>query len=67
MSIIEILDELERNYELKVENENVSFQDIKNYIMRLEKDVNDMIEIVRIKNFNAARDREIIKKLRGKG
>lgn len=63
MSITEILDSLNENYELEVDGEKVYFSEIKEYIKRLEKDVFDLNDIVRIQIRNAAIDRAKIKKL----
>lgn len=64
MSVIEILENLEENYELELEDEKVDFKEIIKYIKRLEKDILDLREIIAIKNYNAAKDRETIKKLK---
>lgn len=66
MSVIEILENLNEDYELEIDGEKVSFDVIIKYIKRLEKDIVDLNEIVKIKIANAAIDRETINKLRKK-
>ena len=66
MSVIEILENLNEDYELEIDGEKVSFDLIIQYIKRLEKDIVDLNEIVKIKIANAAIDRETINKLRKK-
>lgn len=63
MSIIEILENLNENYELEIDGEKVGFDEVINYIKRLEKDVFDLNDIVKIHIANAAIDRKKIKKL----
>lgn len=66
MSVIEILENLSEDYELEIDGEKVSFDEIIKYIKRLEKDILDLNEIIKIKIANAAIDRETINKLRKK-
>lgn len=66
MSITEILENLDENYELEVDGDKVEFSEIKKYIERLEKDVIDLSEINRIHIRNSAIDREKIRKLERK-
>lgn len=64
MTVIEILERLNEDYELEIDGLKIDFSLIANYVRRLEKNVNDLSEIIKIKNANAEIDRKRIAKLK---
>ena len=67
MTVIEFLDELINEYEIESDSpESKNFQDVKDYIVNLEKENQTLKEIIEIKTNNLSVARDYTQKLKNR-